>query len=68
MTVSGQVKQIIASLQGTKATLESLAAIAQNHQAKQIFQQNSVRLEGVIDDMEKRLGVLEFEEPQYKGF
>lgn len=68
MTVSGQVKQTIASLQGIKATLESFASIEPNHQAKQVLQQNIARLDGVINDMENRLGVLEFEEPQYKGF
>lgn len=67
MTVSGQVKQTIASLKGTMATLESFASIESNHQDKQILQKNIARLEGVIQDMENRLGVLEFEEPQYKG-
>jgi len=68
MTVSGQVKQTIASLQGTKATLESFATIEQNTRTKQELHKNIARIEGVIKDMEKRLGVLEFEEPQYKGF
>ncbi|KAF1083940.1 hypothetical protein SPSYN_02852 [Sporotomaculum syntrophicum] len=68
MTVSGQVKQTVASLKGTKATLESFAAIEQNDQAKQVLHQNIARLEGVIQDMEKRVAILEFEEPQYKGF
>ncbi|TYO97293.1 DUF1657 domain-containing protein [Desulfallas thermosapovorans] len=68
MTVSSQVKQTIASLKGTRATLESFASIESNQQAKQVLQKNIVRLEGVIKDLENRLGVLEFEEPQYKGF
>nr|WP_041284803.1 DUF1657 domain-containing protein [Desulfoscipio gibsoniae] len=68
MTVSAQVKQTIASLKGTRATLESFADIEQNDQAEQILYKNITRLEGVIKDMENRLSVLEFEEPQYKGF
>ncbi len=68
MTVSNQIKQTIASLQGTMATLKTFAAIEENQQTKQILQQNIMCIEGVIEDMEKRLGVLEFEEPQYKGF
>jgi len=68
MTVSSQVKQTLASLKGTRATLESFAAIEQNDQTKQVIQHNLVRLEGVIQDMEQRIGVLELEEPQYRGF
>jgi len=68
MTVSSQVKQTLASLKGTRATLESFAAIEQNDQTKQVLQHNLVRLEGVIKDMEKRISVVELEEPQYRGF
>ncbi|MBM7866506.1 DUF1657 domain-containing protein [Heliobacterium gestii] len=68
MTVSGQVKQTLASLKGARSTLESFAAIEENVDAKQVYGQNLQRLDRVIDGMEKRLQVLEFEEPQYKGF
>ncbi len=68
MTVSGQVKQTVASLQGVRSTLESFAVIEQNTRTKQALHKNIARLEDVIKDMENRLGVLEFEEPQYKGF
>ncbi|WP_347490652.1 DUF1657 domain-containing protein [Desulfoscipio sp. XC116] len=68
MTVSGQVKQTIASLKGTKATLQAFAAVEANIQSRQTFERNIARLQGVIQDMNKRVSVLEFEEPQYKGF
>lgn len=68
MTVGAQVKQTVAILKGTRATLESFAAIEQNDQAKQVLHQNIARMEVVIQDMEKRVAILEFEEPQYKGF
>jgi len=68
MTISGQVKQTLASLKGVQTTLESFSSIEQNPEAKSAFSGNAERISQVIKDMEKRLGVLEFEEPQYKGF
>lgn len=68
MTISGQVKQTLASLKGVQITLESFSSIEQNPEAKSIFIGNAERISQVIKDMEKRLGILEFEEPQYKGF
>lgn len=68
MTVAAQVKQTIASLKGVKATLDTFASYEQNQSSKQILQQNAERVSDVISEMEIRVGVLEFEEPQYKGF
>lgn len=68
MTIAGQVKQTIASLKGTQATLESFASIEKDPEAKAVYSRNSRLIADVVRDMEKRLGVLEFEEPQYKGF
>lgn len=68
MTVASQVKQTIANLKGAQATLETFADIEQDPYAREIFKSNSRRILSVMGDLEKRLGVLEFEEPQYKGF
>ncbi|QGG46227.1 DUF1657 domain-containing protein [Heliorestis convoluta] len=68
MTVSSQVKQTLASLKGSRATLESFAAIEENEVAKATLTRNQERLDQVIASFEKRLSELEFEEPQYKGF
>ncbi|MCL6480023.1 MAG: DUF1657 domain-containing protein [Peptococcaceae bacterium] len=68
MTVSSKVKQTLASLKGVQATLETFAACEENSEAKAILNRNSQRINEVIRDMEERLSVLEFEEPQYKGF
>lgn len=68
MTVSGQVKQTIASLKGVQSTLETFASIEDNPDTKESLNRNLQKVSRVIDDMEKRLGILEFEEPQYKGF
>jgi len=68
MTISAQVKQTLASLKGVQATLETFASFEENLKAKTILSRNTQRINHVIRDMEKRLSVLEFEEPQYKGF
>ncbi len=68
MTISAQVKQTLAGLKGVHATLETFMSIEKNPKAKEILDCNAQKVAEVIKDMEKRLGVLEFEEPQYKGF
>ncbi len=68
MTVSAQVKQTLASLKGTRTTLDAFATIEENPAVKDVFDRNSKRIGQVIERMEKRLAALEFEEPQYKGF
>lgn len=68
MTVAAKVKETLAGLKGTRATLEQMASLAKNPQAKQTLTQNSRRLGQVVQDLEKRVEVLEREEPQYKGF
>ncbi|OPX85473.1 MAG: hypothetical protein A4E53_03467 [Pelotomaculum sp. PtaB.Bin104] len=68
MTISAQVKQTLANLKSVQGTLETFASVEENLEAKAILTRNSQRIEQIIKDMEKRIGILEFEEPQYKGF
>ncbi|HBV97104.1 MAG: hypothetical protein JL50_21450 [Peptococcaceae bacterium BICA1-7] len=68
MTVSAQVKQTLASLKGVRATLETFAQIEQNNEAREAFSSGAREIGLVIGDLEKRVGLLEFQEPQYKGF
>ena len=68
MTVSAQVKQTLASLKGIHATLETFVSVEKIPAKKEILQHNIQKVTTVINDLEKRLGLLEFEEPQYKGF
>jgi hypothetical protein len=68
MTISSQIKQTLASLKGIEAALENFSLIEENTEAKEILWRNTQRVRQVIGDFEKRLSVLEFEEPQYKGF
>ncbi|HOV79065.1 MAG TPA: DUF1657 domain-containing protein [Bacillota bacterium] len=68
MTVGAQVKQTLAGLKGARAALENFVAVEENPEAKAVLSRNLHKVGRVIADMEKRLAVLEFEEPQYKGF
>lgn len=68
MTIGNQVKQTIAGLKGAKSTLEQFSAMERNEEAAQVMKRNATSIGEVIPDMEKRLGELEFAEPQYKGF
>lgn len=67
MTIAAQVKQTIASLKGTKATLDTFYSFEENPENKDLLEKNSEKIDHVIDALEKRVKVLEFEEPQYKG-
>ncbi|CCO07317.1 DUF1657 domain-containing protein [Desulforamulus hydrothermalis] len=67
MTVAAQVKQTIAGLKGTQATLETFCAFETNPANKQLLDKNCQRLGQVIEALENRVRVLEYEEPQYKG-
>ncbi|NLI14466.1 DUF1657 domain-containing protein [Pelotomaculum propionicicum] len=68
MTISAQVKQTLASLKGVQGTLETFSSSGGDPEAKEILNRNSQKIAIIIKNLEKRLGVLEFEEPQYKGF
>lgn len=67
MTVAAQVKQTLASLKGTQATLEAFYSIEQDQANKQLLQINCQRINDIIEKLENRVKKLEFEEPQYKG-
>ncbi|AQS58891.1 hypothetical protein B0537_07205 [Desulforamulus ferrireducens] len=67
MTVAAQVKQTIASLKGTKATLEIFSNITQEQANRELLIKNTAKLSNIIVQLEQRVKTLEFEEPQYKG-
>ena len=68
MTVSAQVKQTLASLKSAQASLEGFALNTQNKQAKQMYTQAAEDTQTIVDSLAQRVGQLETEEPQYKGF
>lgn len=68
MTVASQLKQTIASLEGAAA---SIAAYAQHHpdeKVKELFLSCQSEIEAILQELNRRLGQIEFEEPQYRGF
>lgn len=67
MTVASQVKQTLASLQGVQGTLRIYSTQTQIDETKIIFNEALEVTKDVINDLEKRVQVLEFQEPQYKG-
>lgn len=67
MTVASQVKQSLATLKSVHASLRIYAEQSQNQEAKSVFDEAGRTTGKIINDLEDRLKVLEFEEPQYKG-
>lgn len=68
MTVASQVKQTLAGLKGTQASLEQFALQTQNQQAKQVYTNAASQAQSIVDTLEQRVKQIEEEEPQYKGF
>lgn len=68
MTVASQVKQNLASLKSVHASLQGLALKSVDEQSQRTFHETMLVTEEIIEDLKKRIGELELEEPQYKGF
>jgi hypothetical protein len=68
MTVASEVKQCLASLKGIEANLSSLAVRTQDDESKRTFQETMMIVNAVVTDLQQRVGELEREETQYKGF
>jgi hypothetical protein len=68
MTVASQVKQTVASLKGAKATLDLYTNQSPQQNEREIYRRYSQQLETIIEQLEDRVSVIEWEEPQYKGF
>jgi hypothetical protein len=67
MTVASQVKQTLASLKGIQGTLRIYSTQTQDEETKLVFNEALEITKDIINDLEKRDQVLEFQEPQYKG-
>jgi hypothetical protein len=68
MTVASQVKQTLASLRDVQGTLRIYTTQTQDEETVAVYKEALETTEAVINDLEKRVQVLEFQEPQYKGF
>ena len=67
MTVGSKVKQTLATLKGSEATLRLYSLQERNKEARVIYTEAFEEIGKIKMDLEKRVGSIEFEEPQYKG-
>ncbi len=65
MTVSSRLKQTLAALKGAECTLRLYAEQARHEETRTVFREALTGASQVITELEERLSVLEFEEPQY---
>ncbi|MGE6379499.1 DUF1657 domain-containing protein [Peribacillus muralis] len=68
MTIASEVKQCVSSLKGIEAGLSSLALRTQDEESQRILHETMLVVNEVMKQVQKRVGELELEEPQYKGF
>lgn len=68
MTVASQVKQCMVSLKGAQAELAQFAETAVSDSEQQAFLQAAQTTERIVEDLKMRIGKIESEELQYKGF
>lgn len=68
MTVASEVKQCLANLKGIEASLSSLALRTEHDDSKRTLHETMMVVDEIVSDMKKRVGELEREEFQYKGF
>ncbi|SNS06099.1 Protein of unknown function [Anaerovirgula multivorans] len=68
MTVGSQVKQTLATLKGVQGTLRTYSLQSQKEEEKAAYNEALKTTNNIIKDLEDRLKVLEYEEPQFKGY
>ena len=67
MTVASKVKQTLSTLKGVESTLRIYSLQTSNKKQEKAFLEALKTTESVIKDVEDRIKILEFEEPQYRG-
>ena len=67
MTAISKVKQTLATSKGAESTLEMYSLQERDKESRNIYIEASKEINKIKTDLEKRIGVMEFEEPQYKG-
>ena len=67
MTVASQVKQTLATLKGSQGTLRLYAIQTRDEKTKLVYNETLEDIGIIINDLEKRMQILEYQEPQYKG-
>lgn len=67
MTAISKVKETLAVLKGVEASLETYSLQESDKEAKEIYREAYKEIHEIKCDLEKRIGFMEYEEPQYKG-
>lgn len=67
MTVISKVKQTLSTLKGSEATLRLYSLQERDKEARDIYTEAFKETNKIKIDLEKRVGTIEFQEPQYKG-
>jgi hypothetical protein len=67
MTVASQVKQTLAALKGNQGTLKLYALQTRDEETKLVYNEALEAIGVMINDLERRMQTLEYQEPQYKG-
>jgi hypothetical protein len=67
MTVGSKVKQTLATLKGSEATLRMYSLQERDKEARAVYSEAFQEINKIKIDLEKRVGIVEFQEPQYKG-
>jgi hypothetical protein len=67
MTVASQVNQTLTSLKGVQGTIRIYSTQTQDKETMSAFKEALETTEGIINDLENRVQILEYQESQYKG-
>jgi hypothetical protein len=67
MTAISKVKQTLATLKGAEVTLKMYSMQERSKEAVIAYAEASEEINQIKIDLEKRIGTMEFQEPQYKG-
>ncbi|MFG6118626.1 DUF1657 domain-containing protein [Thalassobacillus sp. B23F22_16] len=68
MTVGADIKQCLATIKSIEAGLSSLAINTNAEDEQRLFHEQMLIIEEIKQDLMKRIGEVEREEEQYKGF
>lgn len=67
MTAISKVKQTLATLKGSEATLRTYCLQERDKNARDIYNNAFQEINNIKIDLEKRVSSMEFDEPEYKG-
>lgn len=68
MTTATRLKQVLAVLKRSEATLRDYAATTRLEEEQAVFREAYKSIESIVGELEGRVGQMEMEEPQFKGY